>query len=301
MHRFFVLLVAAVGSISSAAACDYIRVTRPLVPNDPGTDLTGVRVPSQTGLWYRDALTTLDIVVLGRVVRADDPFAHDRAFATPYVPPRAVIAVERRWKGPDVDTLTVVNGMGGDCIQFFTEGETVVLYADSSLVSEKDGVRGTPSMFIGWREHAPDPDPATAAARLDSVFAAMTADGWDPAARYHPRRIDPDTFTDSLMHDARLRGATGGIGGHALDDETGAGVELEHARIDVFADGVPVEGAVIRIDEPRTGQQVTSFFSVDGLAPGEYTFRISVPGYLPESGEAQVIDSYHSVPIRLRR
>lgn len=266
-------------------ACDYVWSSHIIITE-------GLRTPDMA----ENALRALDIVAVGRVIRADDPFGHgpwDGGEAL------AQIVVERRWKGPDVDTLTVVNGQGVDCVAGYALGARVVLYADSTL--RDDGSRETPGMFIGWPEHIRG-TVEEQTARLDRAFAFLVSEGWDPAALYRPRPFDFEAYTDSLIADARARGVTGGIGGGVYDDETNALVDLAEARIDVFLGGVPVIDARVRVNTPYGGRQDVGGYQIDGLQPGRYVVRITVPGYAPEeTAERWVTDDGPSIPFRLRR
>ena len=239
---------------------------------------------------YRDALRTLDAVFTGRVVEAETSW--DSALLGEGGTPYAVFAVERRWTGPNADTVRIEAFT--TCNAVFEEGATYVVYADSA-----DGAALT--AFIGWYEHAPDREVATQVAKLDSTYADMVESGWDPTVPYRPRFFDHEAFVDSLIADARSRGATGGFTGGVYDDATNELLDLSDAVVTVLADGERFEGGTVTLNEPRWSRETVGHYSVVGLPPGRYTLRILVPGYRPEERHGYVAEGQMGWPFRLRR
>ena len=174
-----------------------------------------------------------------------------------------------------------------------------MVYADTT---QDHSGRSALTAFIGWYEHAPDTSAVDQVAQLDAAYARLTEAGWDPTLPYRPRVVDWEAVTDSLIADARARGATGGFGGGVYDDETNDLVDLSDAEVTVLRDGGVFEGGEVVLNEPRWGREQPGHYSVTGLLPGRgYTLRIRVPGYLPVERSGYVSEGQNGWPFRLRR
>ena len=259
-------------------ACDCIGAPRVLDGSTPIEDQA-----------FREALDLLRLhaaVFVGEVVRIDTTGGPRQN--------RVYFETSRSWKVPPSGAV-LIQGWGlGNCVKHFAVGNTYIVFAQV----------GTPPFEPGdLFAHT-----CGFSSLLETRSDRISLDALDEAQAFLARKrpdyaTEPPPSWTGVPDSLRLRkaiegGVTVGISLKLFDDETNEVLDPDPSWFEVF------DGEGRRLEVPiRVNDPAETWTYIEGLPPGLYHVRISVPGYaVLETAPYQLIEWSGTYPsVRLRR